>query len=103
MQGKSMDFGAERKRGGEGTDKGRPGGMRGGTEPPVGSSGRDFIGYPLNTAEPGKGLAVFNRSVHSAGLGKGARQLVRTKRKMGKGGGRGRSHGVQMVRNLLTL
>ena len=46
----------------------RPGGMRGGTEPPVGSSGRDFFCFVLLTRlSPDKGLAVFKRYVHSAG------------------------------------
>ena len=41
--------------------------MRGGPEPPVGSSGRDFIGFCVPTQlSPDKGLAVFNRSAHSA-------------------------------------
>ena len=50
----------------------RPGGMSGGRLKALAGLYRQYCLYlpcALNTAEPGKGLAVFNRSAHSAGPG----------------------------------
>ena len=50
-----MDFGVERRLGKNwnGVEFLRPGGMRGGTEPPVGSSGRAFFCFvPLTLLWP---------------------------------------------------
>ena len=63
---------------------GRPGGTRGGRIPRFAEAESDFgiciSATGSNTAEPGKGLAVFNRSAHSAGPGHGKE----VKKEMGK-------------------
>ena len=54
--------------------------------PPGGSSRRAAVSALWsNTAEPGKGLAVFNRSAHSAGPGTGPRAEGNEKREEGEG------------------
>ena len=67
------------KRGGEGAAKGWPGGMRDGRILRFAEAGTDSaVGWSVwcsNTAEPDKGLAVFNRSAHSAGPGEWYRTL----------------------------
>ena len=64
-----MENAAER-RFGKGEGEVRPGGMRGGTEPPVGSSGRDFFGsfIPTQLSPRGAGriqsLRAFRQAYH---------------------------------------
>ena len=70
-----MVLGAKRVRpsGGEAVEKRWPGGMRDGRILRFAEADTDFgfCNFVLcfHTAEPGKGLAVFNRSAHSAGPG----------------------------------
>merc|ERR1712110_710028 len=74
-----------------GLEKVRPGGRRVRHMLRLAEADTDFVFCRLisarisNTAEPGKGLAVFNRSAHSAGPGTGRWEMAEGRRGKGRG------------------